>query len=93
MLPQRFYPTLGSVHGLRRDLNRLFDEWSDTFDALSPFRTRSFPAVNVWEDDEHAGTNLGMDIQDWGGMRCEDNIVVTEEGVEILSEFPRTLVG
>lgn len=35
----------------------------------------------------------GIYIEGWGGMRCEDNIVVTATGVEILSEFPRTLTG
>jgi Xaa-Pro dipeptidase len=33
----------------------------------------------------------GIYIEGWGGMRCEDNILVTESGVEILSEFPRQL--
>jgi len=33
----------------------------------------------------------GIYIQGWGGMRCEDNIMVTESGVEILSEFSRQL--
>jgi Xaa-Pro dipeptidase len=33
----------------------------------------------------------GIYIEGWGGMRCEDNIMVTESGVEILSEFSRQL--
>lgn len=33
----------------------------------------------------------GIYIEGWGGMRCEDNILVTEDGVEILSEFSRQL--
>ena len=33
----------------------------------------------------------GIYIQGWGGMRCEDDILVTETGVEILSEFSRQL--
>lgn len=35
----------------------------------------------------------GIYIQDWGGMRCEDDVLVTQEGVEILSEFSREIVG
>ena len=35
----------------------------------------------------------GIYIPNWGGMRCEDNILVTETGVEILSEFSRQLAG
>ena len=35
----------------------------------------------------------GIYIQGWGGMRCEDNILVTETGVEILSEYSRELAG
>ena len=34
----------------------------------------------------------GIYIQGWGGMRCEDNILVTETGVEIISEYSRELV-
>jgi Xaa-Pro dipeptidase len=35
----------------------------------------------------------GIYIEGWGGMRCEDNILVTETGVEVLSEFSRRLDG
>lgn len=35
----------------------------------------------------------GIYIQGWGGMRCEDNILVTHTGVEVLSEFSRKLAG
>jgi len=27
----------------------------------------------------------------WGGMRCEDDVLVTADGAEVLSEFPRDL--
>jgi len=35
----------------------------------------------------------GIYIEGWGGMRCEDNVLVTPSGAEILSEFSRDLVG
>ncbi len=35
----------------------------------------------------------GIYIAGWGGMRCEDNVLVTDTGAEMLSEFPRTLDG
>ena len=35
----------------------------------------------------------GIYIDGWGGMRCEDNILVTDSGVEVLSEFSRALAG
>jgi len=35
----------------------------------------------------------GIYIEGWGGMRCEDNVLVTPAGAEILSEFSRDLVG
>jgi len=35
----------------------------------------------------------GIYIDGWGGMRCEDNVLVTEDGAEILSEFSRELEG
>ena len=35
----------------------------------------------------------GIYIEGWGGMRCEDDVLVTPSGAEILSEFSRNLVG
>ena len=67
MFPQRFYPTQGSFQGLRRDLNRLFDDLSEGAQALSPFRTRAFPAINVWEDNE----NLYAEVE-VPGLTLED---------------------
>jgi Xaa-Pro dipeptidase len=52
------------------------------------------PAVDaVLEAGMVSSVEPGIYIQGWGGMRCEDNILVTETGVEILSEFSRQLVG
>ncbi len=33
----------------------------------------------------------GVYVPDWGGIRLEDNVAVTEEGPEYLSTFDRTL--
>lgn len=35
----------------------------------------------------------GIYIDGWGGMRCEDNVLVTATGVEVLSEYSRALTG
>jgi Xaa-Pro dipeptidase len=51
------------------------------------------PAVEtVLEAGMVTSVEPGIYIRDWGGMRCEDNILVTESGLEILSEFSRQLV-
>jgi Xaa-Pro dipeptidase len=50
------------------------------------------PAVDaVLEAGMVSSVEPGIYIDGWGGMRCEDNILVTESGVEILSEFSREL--
>ena len=33
----------------------------------------------------------GVYSTEWGGMRCEDDVLVNEAGAEVLSEFPRNL--
>ncbi len=35
----------------------------------------------------------GIYIDGWGGMRCEDDVLITASGAEILSEFSRQLEG
>ncbi|HLE92209.1 MAG TPA: Xaa-Pro peptidase family protein [Anaerolineales bacterium] len=50
------------------------------------------PAVEtILEAGMVSSVEPGIYIEGWGGMRCEDNIMVTEGGVEILSEFSRQL--
>jgi Xaa-Pro aminopeptidase len=50
------------------------------------------PAVNtLLEAGMVSSVEPGIYIEGWGGMRCEDNILVTKDGLEILSEFSRTL--
>jgi Xaa-Pro dipeptidase len=52
------------------------------------------PAVtDVLETGMVSSVEPGIYIDGWGGMRCEDNILVTETGMEVLSEFSRALTG
>ena len=52
------------------------------------------PAVDaVLEAGMVTSVEPGIYIPEWGGMRCEDNVLVTDTGVEILSEFSRELAG
>ena len=52
------------------------------------------PAVtDVLEPGMVSSVEPGIYIDGWGGMRCEDNILVNETGMEVLSEFSRALTG
>ena len=52
------------------------------------------PAVTApLEEGMVTSVEPGIYSADWGGMRCEDNVLVTPEGAEVLSEFPRRLTG
>ena len=33
----------------------------------------------------------GIYLPDWGGIRIEDDVLVTSEGCEVLTHLPRTL--
>jgi Xaa-Pro aminopeptidase len=50
------------------------------------------PAVTTpLEEGMVTSVEPGIYIEGWGGMRCEDNVLVTPSGPEILSEFSREL--
>jgi Xaa-Pro dipeptidase len=52
------------------------------------------PAVDApLEEGMVSSVEPGIYIEGWGAMRCEDNILVTKDGVEVLSEFSRDLDG
>ena len=52
MLPQRFYPMRNPLRELRGEMGRLLGPLGAEFAGGLRFRDRSFPAINVWEDDE-----------------------------------------
>lgn len=52
MLPQRFYPMRNPLREFRGEVGRLFGSLGGGFESGLRFRGRSFPALNVWEDDE-----------------------------------------
>jgi Xaa-Pro dipeptidase len=52
------------------------------------------PSVDAaLEEGMVSSVEPGIYIEGWGAMRCEDNILVTKDGVEVLSEYSRDLVG
>jgi len=52
------------------------------------------PEVNTpLEKDMLTTVEPGIYIDGWGGMRCEDNVLVTADGYKVLSEFSRQLEG
>lgn len=45
------------------------------------------------EKDMLTTVEPGIYIDGWGGMRCEDNVLITGDGYRVLSEFSRQLAG
>ncbi|MBI9012815.1 MAG: aminopeptidase P family protein [Clostridiales bacterium] len=54
------------------------------------------PSMSITSKDDIRTNNVvtiepGVYIAGWGGMRIEDTIVVTEDGYEVLTKYPRAL--
>ncbi len=73
---QYYYPGLGHGVGLEIHENPFIKNTSD-------FTFKSGMVVTI---------EPGIYIQEWGGMRIEDTVLVTKEGFEILTNFPRDLM-
>ncbi len=63
---RRGFP-LSRCAGLRHDLDRLFRELQPGFGELWPLNEHAFPALNVWEDEEHL--HVEADVP---GFKMED---------------------
>lgn len=70
-----YYPGLG--HGVGLDIHE------------NPFMSQTSSATI--EINNVLTIEPGVYVPGWGGMRIEDTILVTEDGYEVLSKFPRHL--
>lgn len=79
VIPERYmayyYPGLG--HGVGLDIHE-----APTIKNTSDFTYREGMTVTI---------EPGIYIPDWGGLRIEDSMVVTRDGVESFNRFPREL--
>ncbi len=73
---QNYYPGLGHGVGLEIHEQPFMKNTSD-------FTFQSGMVVTV---------EPGVYIPDWGGMRIEDTVLVTDDGYEIMTRFPRDLM-
>ena len=69
-------------HGLGHGLGALVHDTG----RLSPIFEQEIKAGQVWTIEP------GVYIEGFGGARIEDDVLVTEDGVEILTSFPKELI-
>ncbi|HMF13138.1 MAG TPA: Hsp20/alpha crystallin family protein [Gemmataceae bacterium] len=58
-------PLWNTLHGLQREMNRVFDRWGEEGGRL--FGAAVYPAVNVWEDADQVFVEAelpGLDLKD-----------------------------
>lgn len=71
-----YYPGIG--HGVGRDLHE------EPFLGNYGDRTMETGCVITMEP--------GIYMPNWGGVRIEDTVLITEDGIEILTKFPKELI-
>jgi Xaa-Pro aminopeptidase len=69
-------------HGLGHGLGALVHDSG----RLSPTTDETIKAGQIWTIEP------GVYIEGFGGMRIEDDILITETGCEVLTSFPKTLI-
>lgn len=69
-------------HGLGHGLGALVHDTG----RLSPVIDADIEVGQIWTIEP------GVYIEDWGGMRIEDDIVITEDGCEVLTSYPKELI-
>ncbi len=71
-----YYPGMG--HGLGLDIHE------------EPFLGEMYDSL--LEKDMVLTVEPGIYIPDWGGLRIEDTVLITQNGSEVLSDFPKELI-
>ena len=89
MFLTRTHPTFGSFEELRREMNRLLGGVTTGVDAARRWRGPSFPALNIWEDDERFYVEAempGLSMDDIGVHILGNDLTITGERQETTDE-------
>ena len=89
MFLTRTYPTFGSFEELRREMNRLLGGATTGVEAARRWRGRSFPALNIWEDDERFYVEAempGLTMDDIGVHILGNDLTINGERQETTDE-------